>query len=320
MSGGAQIDVRVAAIDPVALGIKRFRLEPASGTSLPLFSGGSHIVVTMQDGAKTFRNPYSLMGSPTDGSSYHISVLRTETSRGGSRFMHEAIGPGARLTVSHPINLFPIDQRGRKHILVAGGIGITPFVAMAEQLDLQDRPFELHYCMRSDERGAYAKDLMAKYGRRIHLYCTGAGRRLSFKPLLDHQPLGTHLYVCGPTSMIEATLSTARAAGWPNENLHSERFVTQTGGEPFTIRLARCGRTVAVGEHESILEAVEAVGVDAPYLCRGGACGQCETGVISADGELIHTDHYLTPEEQSGGRKIMICVSRFKGRELVVDL
>src|SRR6185369_3167080 len=126
----------------------------------------------------TFRNPYSLMGSPADGSHYRISVLKTETTRGGSRFMHEAVEPGMHLTISHPINLFPIDQRGRKHILVAGGIGITPFVAMAEQLDQQGRPFELHYCVRSEDRGPYAQELIAKYGRRVHLYCTGAGNRL----------------------------------------------------------------------------------------------------------------------------------------------
>jgi dimethylamine monooxygenase subunit B len=320
MSGGAQIPVRVGAIDTVAKDIKRFRLEPQSGLAMPLFSGGSHIVVTIQAGGQTFRNPYSLMGSPIDGSSYHITVLKTETSRGGSHFMHDGLKVGSALTISYPTNLFPIDQRGRKHILIAGGIGITPFIAMGEQLDLQSQPFELYYCSRNEERGAYAEYVAARFGRRVHLYRSDKGERLSLDPLLNHQPLGTHIYVCGPAGMIEWVLSSARLAGWPDESLHSERFLAPTGGESFEVRLARSARTIAVGEHQSILEAVEAAGVDAPYLCRGGACGQCETAVLSADGALCHMDHYLTQDERDSGKKIMICVSRFKGRCLVLGL
>jgi len=320
MSGGVQIPVRVAAIETVGRDIKRFRLEPRSGEPMPRFSGGSHVVVTMQSGAQTYRNPYSLMGSPDDGSRYEISVLRTGQSRGGSHFMHDTAAVGTALTISHPINLFPIDQRGRKHILIAGGIGITPFMAMAEQLDLLGQPFELHYAMRSAACGAYAESLAARYGRRVHLYQSDQGRRIPLAQLLDHQPLGTHLYVCGPGAMIEWVMSSARGAGWPKESLHFERFLPPPSGTTFEVRLALSNRTVPVGEHESILEAVEAAGIDAPYLCRGGACGQCETAVLSADGELDHMDHYLTPEEKGAGRQIMICVSRLKGRVLELDL
>jgi ferredoxin-NADP reductase len=320
MSGGVQIPVRVAAIDTVAANIKRFRLEPESGRAMPLFSGGSHVVVTMRDRSSTYRNPYSLMGSPYEGSHYHISVLRTETSRGGSRFMHERLAVGDALTISHPINLFPVDQRGRKHILIAGGIGITPFIAMTDQLSLEGREFELHYCVRDGDRAAYAEELKARYGRRVHLYVDAAGERLPLDMLLAHQPLGTHLYVCGPLGMIEWALGSARAAGWPAHSLHSEQFLVPMGGEAFPVRLARSGRTITVGEHESILEAVEAAGIDAPYLCRGGACGQCETTVLAADGAFAHMDHYLTEDERLSRRKIMICVSRFKGRDLILDL
>jgi ferredoxin-NADP reductase len=320
VSGGVQIPVRVAAVDTVASNIKRFRLEAVSGEQMPLFSGGSHVVVTTRDGDTVYRNPYSLMGSPTDGRSYHISVLRTENSRGGSRFLHEGVQVGATMTISHPINLFPIDQRGRKHILIAGGIGITPFIAMAEQLSAERRNFELHYGVRDDNRAAYAQELRARYGRRVHVYRDNAGEMLPLDDILDHQPLGTHLYVCGPLGMIEWVQGTATRSGWPRENLHSEQFAIPMGGAAFTVSLARSGKTITVGDHESILEAAEAAGVDAPYLCRGGACGQCETAVVLADGRLDHFDHYLTEEERAAESKIMICVSRFKGRELVLDL
>ena len=110
--------------------IKRFRFKPADGSALPTFSGGAHVVVEMQDGETLRRNPYSLMSPPTQTSSYTISVRRDEAGRGGSRFLHDTVHEGAELLISHPVNLFAIDQRAKKHILFAGGIGITPFLAM----------------------------------------------------------------------------------------------------------------------------------------------------------------------------------------------
>jgi ferredoxin len=133
------------------------------------------------------------------------------------------------------------------------------------------------------------------------------------------QPIGTHLYVCGPKGMINWVLTTAQAMGWPRLALHSEEFIAPGTGLPFEVRLAASGLTVTVGTTQSLLEAMEAAGVDAPYLCRGGACGQCETNVQQCDGTILHRDHWLTPEEQAANTRIMPCVSRFEGRTLVID-
>jgi dimethylamine monooxygenase subunit B len=320
MTRSGELQVRVADVATVAENIKHFRLQSVDGSPLPPFSGGSHIVVSMNHEARRIRNPYSLMGSTLDRSHYEITVLKTVDSRGGSTFMHDWVTPGTQLIISHPVNLFPIDHRGRKHILIAGGIGITPLIPMAEQLALWNRPFELHYAMRDAARGAHAERLKATFGERVQLYRNSEDERIPVASLLERQPLGTHLYVCGPERMIEAVLDGARAAGWPNENVHAERFVGPPGGAPFLVRLARAGITVEVGEHQSVLEAIEAAGVEPPYLCRGGACGQCETTVVSCDGSLLHNDHYLSPRDRESGIKIMICVSRLRGRELVVDL
>ena len=138
--------------------------------------------------------------------------------------------------------------------------------------------------------------------------------------LLERQPLGTHLYVCGPSGMIDGVLSMARDAGWPDQNLHSERFLAPPAGSRFRVVLQRSNKEISVGEHQSILEAIEAAGVQAPFLCRGGACGQCESAVVSCDGALEHNDHYLSTTDKASGRRIMICVSRLQGRELVLDL
>jgi dimethylamine monooxygenase subunit B len=320
MSGFGELCVRVVDVAPVAENIKLFRLQSVGGSMLPLFSGGSHIVVSMDHEDRRIRNPYSLTGSTFDRSCYEITVLKTVDSRGGSTFMHDRVMPGSVLTISHPINLFPIDHRGRKHILIAGGIGITPLIPMAEQLALRNTPFELHYAMRDAARGAHAERLKAAFGGRVRLYRSSAQERIPVVSLLERQPLGTHVYVCGPQRMIEAVLGSARASGWPNQNMHAERFLAPPGGAPFLVRLARSGITIKVAEHQSVLEAVEATGVEPPYLCRGGACGQCETAVVSCDGTLIHNDHYLSTQDRQSGGKIMICVSRLRGRELVVDL
>jgi len=274
----------------------------------------------MQDGDLLRRNPYSLMSAPHDASAYEISVLEVENSRGGSQFMHR-LNEGDQLRISQPVNLFSADHRGRKHILIAGGIGITPFMAMMAQFERDTIAFELHYAMRSRDHGAYWQALFDHYGpQRIKLYFDVEGDQIPLTRILDNQPLGTHLYVCGPAGMIDGVLLAGLEAGWPKENLHSERFLAPPAGQPFKIMLTEANIAVTVGEHQSILEAVEAAGIDAPYMCRGGACGQCETSVTSCDGALEHNDIYLSDEDKAEGKKIMICVSRFKGQQLDLQL
>jgi len=315
-----KIDVRVSEIVEVTPLIKRFRFEPLGAAVLPTFSGGAHVVVEMPDGAVLRRNPYSLMSSPQETASYTISVRRDDAGRGGSLFLHNAVREGTQLRISHPVNLFPLDQRGRKHLLFAGGIGITPFLAMMAQLTQEGRAFELHYAVRSDVHGAYLQQLASTYGQRVHVYRDDQGEAIGLNRLLSTQPLGTHLYVCGPGGMIDWVLSTARGLGWPEQAIHSEQFLAPASGRPYAVTLAQSGRTAEVGPHQSMLEAIEAAGVDAPYMCRGGACGQCETRVLACDGTLLHNDHYLSAEEKASGAKVMPCVSRFEGRSLVLDL
>lgn len=320
MSGGVEIPVRVAHVEQATDTVKRFTLAPVDGAPLPRHSAGSHIVVTMNDAGRRIRNPYSVIDRAEDGSSYRIGVLKTEASRGGSKFMHERVEAGTELVITTPVNLFQLAHTGRKHILVAGGIGITPIHAMAAELKRDSKPYEIHYAVRSEAHGAFVEELRAEHGEKLRLYRTNLDERLSVAAIVPNQPLGTHLYVCGPEGMIDAIMADGRKAGWPKENLHAERFLAPLGGEPFSVVLAKTGVTATVGEHQSLLEAIEAAGVDAPYLCRGGVCGQCETAVVACDGELVHHDHYLSEAEHASGDKIMICVSRLKGRELVLDL
>ncbi|MFN3623053.1 MAG: PDR/VanB family oxidoreductase [Hyphomicrobium sp.] len=321
MTASASRRVRVAEVESVAEGIKRFRLVDAAGGPLPAFSAGSHVIITMHDGnGHIWKNAYSLTGAPGETSAYEIGVLRAPDSRGGSHFMHDRVKPGTELQISDPVNLFPIVRTGRKHILVAGGIGITPFLAMMKELSERGADFELHYGVRSLSRGAFCQHLSDTYGARVKIYRDDHGEAIPLQRILGGQPLGTHMYVCGPAAMINWALDIGRAAGWPAESLHSEKFTAPPPGSAFTVKLARSGRDIVIGPQQSILEALEEHGIDAPYLCRGGACGQCETRVVACDGALQHNDDYLTAAEKASGEKVMICVSRASGGVLTLDL
>ena len=320
MNDAQTLDVVVTAIEQITPLIKHFTLAPAAGGTLPAFSGGSHVVVVMRGPLRTHRNPYSLLSSPHQLGSYEIGVRRMEESRGGSHFMHERLEVGSRLEIAHPVNLFGLAKIARKHIFIAGGIGITPFLAQLEDLHDGPVPYELHYSVRSPEHAAFLTRLRQREGDRLRIYYDSEDQSIAFDALLSDQPLGTHVYVCGPAGMINHVISTARQWGWPGSHIHWEQFSAPPVGEAFDVFLARAKLTVHVPPDQSLLESIEAAGVEVPYLCRGGVCGFCQTRVLELDGELVHNDHFLSDAEKAGGRSIMPCVSRARCKSLVLDL
>lgn len=314
-----KISVTVSGITKITSLVTQIRFERTDGGLLPTFSGGAHTVIEMQDGDKTHLNPYSIMSDPMDQTAYTISVRRDDKGRGGSLFMHQNVNVGDEMIISLPVNLFALDLRAKKHLMIAGGIGITPFLSQIHELNAIGGLFELHYANQSAELASYADDLGNKYSGKVHIYFDDQGQTIDLPALLGGQPLGTHVYVCGPKGMIDWVRKTAKELGWPRESIHYEEFLAPQSGKPFAVKLAASNITIQVGEHQSLLEAMEAADVDAPYLCRGGACGQCETNVIESDGEFAHRDHWLEDDEKRSGKKIMPCVSRFVGKTLVLD-
>lgn len=314
------INVVVTDIQQVTPLVRHFTFMRDDGADFPAFSGGSHVVVSMKINGRVHRNPYSLMGSPARPQTYHISVRKQEASRGGSVYMHEQVHVGSQLQITYPMNLFALERRARKHLLIAGGIGITPFMSQIDDLQRLGASYQLHYAYRSREHGAFAPELSEKCGDSAIFYMADSGTSIDLPALLGQQPLGTHVYVCGPTGMVAATLDAARALGWPESHIHSEQFTAPPTGEPFRLKLAASQLEVEVPAEMSMLEAMEAAGVDAPFLCRGGACGRCELEVLGTDGALLHHDHYLSDAEKASGRKIMPCVSRAKCGYLEVNL
>lgn len=320
MSAGTdKLAVTVTEVVPLNELVTRFKFQRTDGGLLPTFSGGAHTVVEMKDGDITRLNPYSLMSDPMDQRAYTISVRRDDVGRGGSLFMHRQVKPGMEMVISNPVNLFALDLRAKKHLMIAGGIGITPFLAQIKELNALGGRFELHYAARNKGLASYAEELSTAHPNHVNLYYDDDKQLIDLETLLDGQPLGTHIYICGPKGMIEWVKGKAAELGWPREAVHYEEFLAPQPGKPFEVRLERSGKTIQVGEHESLLEAIERAGVDAPYLCRGGACGQCETDVVESDGTFVHRDHWLTDSEKASGKKIMPCVSRFEGDTLVLD-
>lgn len=316
-AGAEKIEVIVSAVLPLNDLVTRFEFKRKDGNRFPTFSAGAHTVVHMRDGDRQRLNPYSLMSDPADTETYAISVRRDDEGRGGSLFMHNNVKVGDPMEITYPVNLFSLDLRAKKHVFLAGGIGITPFMAMIAQLERSSDSWELHYSVRTEALGTYVDQLVSKYPNKVRIYYDDQSQSINLENLLDGQPLGTNVYVCGPKGMIDWVHKTAAAAGWPDANVHSEEFTAPQPGKEFQVRLCRSEKTITVGENESLLEAMEREGVDAPFLCRGGACGQCETNVVSSDGEFIHRDHWLEPDEH--GNKIMPCVSRFIGKSLEID-
>jgi dimethylamine monooxygenase subunit B len=312
--------VEVAAVEQVTPLIKHFKLASAEGAPLPAFSGGSHIIVVMRGAARMHRNPYSLLSSPRELDHYEIGVRRMEESRGGSHFMHDQVRVGSRLEIAHPVNLFALDKIARKHVLIAGGIGITPFLAQLEDLHDGAVPYELHYSVRSPEHAAFLGRLRERQGERVRMYYDSESQAVDFDGLLSNQPLGTHVYVCGPAGLINKVVATAKACGWPDSHVHWEQFSAPPVGDAFDVFLSRSRLTVHVPHDQSLMESIEAAGVEVPYLCRGGVCGYCQTRVLELDGELLHNDHFLSDAEKAKGNSIMPCVSRARCTNLVLDL
>ncbi len=317
----AAIEVRIVGIEPIAVGVLGVRLRAADGAGLPRFSAGSHVVVSAEGAGRPFRNAYSLIGDGDNQGlpveAYDIAVALRPDSRGGSRWFHEQAAAGARLEIGWPCNLFPLASHARRHLLVAGGIGVTPVLAMARRLMRSGAGFEVHYGYRSTGHAALLQPLREIAGARLREHDGSRGQRVDFARLLPRQPLGTHVYVCGPAGMIDDCRRAARAAGWPDAAVHFERFSVRTPGEPFVARLQRSGLAVPVGRFDTLLEAIEQAGVRVESMCRGGVCGACRTGVLR--GELLHADDFLDDAERAAGDCLMPCVSRARG-EVVLDL
>lgn len=316
-----ELDVKVVARKEEAQGICSFELEALDQGPLPPYGAGAHIDVQLAPG---LIRQYSLCGDPQDSNRWRIGVLRDPHSRGGSVSLHEKAHVGTVLSVGRPRNLFPLVLSPHS-VLVAGGIGITPILSMARELQRQGRSFELHYAARSQARMAFRDEIGASpFASRSH-FCFSdepGAQALDMPAVLQRTPPDSHLYVCGPNGFMEHVLGAARAHGWTEDRLHREHFAVAaqpaTGERSFDIRLARSGRALVVPANRSVLQVLLENGVDVPFSCEAGVCGNCVTRVLQ--GVPDHRDSFFTDAERRANDQFTPCCSRAKTSELVLDL
>jgi vanillate O-demethylase ferredoxin subunit len=298
-----------------------FEFADPQGKTLPPFSAGSHIDVHVSD---AMVRQYSLCNDPKENHRYVIGVLRRSDSRGGSRSLHDDIHVGDIVEASVPKNRFPLARAAKRSLLIAGGIGVTPILCMAETLAGLGADFEMHYCARSPDRTAF-KDRIERsaFADRVTFHIGGGhGRRLNIAALLQAFDHDTHIYVCGPGGLMEAVIAGARQQGWPDAHVHREYFAAEahdsTHDVAFDVRIASTGRVIRVAEGKTVVAALAESGVDIPTSCAQGVCGTCLTRVL--DGEVEHHDMFLTPAERARNDQFTPCCSRARSATLVLDL
>lgn len=323
-----RIKVRVVSRVEETPAIMSLVLQSADGSALPPFTAGAHVDVVTPAGAV---RQYSLCGDPAHPERYTIGVLNEPNSRGGSRAMWEQIATGDILSIGYPRNHFPLESSSAPTLLIAGGIGITPLLAMAFTLHRARADFHLHYWTRSAASCAFRAQLQqAPFASRVTLhhdadYSDTSGLADAVRAALTPVIGEGYVYVCGPSGFIANALALADELGWKAENVRREHFSAQSTeivgrkqDQPFEVVVASTGQAYVVQPGQSIASVLIASGVDVLVSCEQGICGTCVTGVV--EGEPDHRDEYLTQEDRKRGDCMLVCCSRAHGARIVLDL
>lgn len=314
-------DVIVSRLTHEAEGVLGIELRSADATPLPVFEAGAHVDVHLPGG---LCRQYSLTNGPALGDRYCLGVGLAPNSRGGSRQVHERLRAGDRLQISAPRSLFALAAAAHEHVFIAGGIGITPILGMIDACEAAGQRWRLLYCVRSRSRAVFLWRL-APHHQKVELHVDED--RDTFPDVagfLRSIPPGAHVYCCGPAPLMDTVGREALAAGIAPQATHFERFVA--GGPPanlaadgaFRVTLRRQGGSYLVEPGRSILETLEANGIDLPCSCREGLCRTCETPLLA--GQADHRDFVLSDQERAADSSIILCVSRALDDELVLDL
>ncbi|MFC3725731.1 PDR/VanB family oxidoreductase [Neoaquamicrobium sediminum] len=314
------LQLKVARVRQETPDVTSFFLVHPDGRPLPSFAPGAHIDAHLAD---DLVRQYSLCNHPAETDHFHIAVKLEQNSRGGSKAMHE-ITVGSLLKIGTPRNNFPLSDEARSHVLLAGGIGITPLLSMARHLQRENESYRLEFFCRSIECTPFyeviSDELGAHAGFNIGLEPTAVRERLV--SILRKRPQCAHLYICGPSAFITMATEIAKQ-NWPADCVHLEHFqpqhdLTQVNDRPFRVTLAQSNREFEIPSDKSILDILRQNHIPCDSSCREGVCGSCMVAVI--EGEIDHRDSYLSDAEKEEGELMMICVSRAKGGHLIIDM
>ena len=309
---------RLRATRDVTPDIRLFEIEPAEGRFVAP-TPGSHINLAVQVGGRPDVRSYSVVGPCADGV-YRVAVKLLPDSRGGSAYMH-GLQPGARLTISEPGNHFELARDRPEYLLVAGGIGITPIYGMALALAERGANFRLLYACRTRQDLAFGEELRERVGERLRTFLDEEGRRVDLPAEIARLAPGGELYVCGPIGMLEAAKRAWRESGRPVDGLRFETFGSsgRYASEPFTVRIPRLGKEVLVPRNQSMLDALEAAGVEMIWDCRRGECGLCAVRILEVEGTVDHRDVFFSDAQKATDAQLCTCVSRVAGGGITID-
>jgi ferredoxin-NADP reductase len=312
-----EADVGVAAKRVVAEGVVALELREAGGHPLPAWEPGAHVDLVLGDRVPT--RQYSLCGDPADRFTYRLGVLRDADGGGGSVYVHDRLAEGDVVRIRGPRNNFPLVASPR-YLFIAGGIGVTPLLPMVAAAKAAGADWQLHYGGHSLAAMAFTDEL-ARYGGRISLHAKDDAGRMDLDAILGTSEPGTAVYCCGPERLIADVEAHCKA--WPKGSLRVERFdaspVDPDAVESeFQVVLRRSNLTLTVPIGRSILDTVESAGVGVMSSCGKGTCGTCETNVI--EGVPDHRDSVLNEDERALNEFMMICCSRSRSPQLVLDL
>lgn len=300
--------------------IARYEFVAADGRELPAFDAGAHIDVVI---APEYLRQYSLAGDPADRSKYVLGVQREPQGRGGSALMHRAFREGKQVFISRPANHFPLVPDATYSLLFAGGIGVTPMITMAHALHRDSRPFNFHYSAASRRSAGFVTDLLeVPWARHVRFHFKDEGKRVNLQDAISTYEAGMHLYTCGSGRYMDGVFEAATAKGWPEDALHREFFSVPEApdyvSKPFTLRLARSGRSLEVPADRRATEVLAEAGIPINVKCSDGICGVCATAYES--GDIDHRDFVLSTRDRE--KRVVLCCSRARqeGGEIVLAL
>lgn len=323
------LELKVTKIEDLTPTIKMFELVNAKGGELPPFDAGAHI---------DFRLPgdmirsYSLSNDPKETHRYVTAILKDTAGKGGSKWMHENVKVGDVLTATEPLQNFPLVESAGRSILLGGGIGITPLLAMGYRLRALGKKVHLHYCTRTPEDTAFMDDIKQLFGDDVTFYHDGGdpSKGINLKETFKDRPDDAHLYVCGPAGLLNATREAV--SHWPEGTVHFELFTSsrteeqqaeaaarESTNEEFEVELKQSGVTLTIPADRSILDVLIEEGFGVPYACEEGWCGACVIPLLG--GKADHRDEVLTDAEKAANQRIQVCISRaLPGEKLVLDM
>ncbi|MDP4026740.1 PDR/VanB family oxidoreductase [Methylobacterium sp. NEAU 140] len=289
----------------------------ADKSELPPFTPGAHVDLVLPGGLV---RSYSLLNAPDERHRYLIAVARDRASRGGSTYVHDVLVPGMSVDLRGPRNNFKLDETALHSVLIAGGIGVTPLIAMAHQLAALNRSWRMHYCSRGQSVAGFVP-LLKSFGDCVDFWFDDLtdGRLLDIEQIVAASPSNSHFYCCGPRPMLDSF--KAAVAHLPQHRVHTESFAPSqaaatAGG--FMLKLVRSGMELPVPLGRSILDVLLEAKIDVPCSCMEGVCGTCETTVL--EGVPDHRDDVLSQAEKAANKTMMVCCSGSQSSRLVLDL